>query len=62
MLSKNLNHKRVTVVINSNTDDLLIASAKKSGRTKKEELKIRIAHSLKNFEVIEDNYWNLISV
>ncbi len=62
MLSEKLNHKRVTIVINSITDELLTNSAKKSGRTKKEELKIRIAHSLKNIEIIEGNYWDLFSV
>ncbi|MTC21285.1 MULTISPECIES: TraY domain-containing protein [unclassified Providencia] len=61
MLNDNLNHKRITIVISDKSIELLVAAARKSGRSKKEELKIRVIHSLKNIEVINESYWDLVS-
>ncbi|EMN0829873.1 TraY domain-containing protein [Providencia rettgeri] len=43
------------------TEEWLVKAIELSGRTKKEEIRIRLAHSLKNIEKIDENYWEIIS-
>lgn len=54
-------HKKISVDISLVTEEWLVKAIELSGRTKKEEIRLRLAHSLKNIEKIDDNYWELIS-
>ena len=54
-------HKKISVDISLVTEEWLVKAIKLSGRSKKEEIRIRLAHSLKNIEKIDENYWEIIS-
>ncbi|WP_265503601.1 TraY domain-containing protein [Providencia heimbachae] len=55
-------HKKITVDISLVTEERLVKAIQVSGRSKKDEIRLRLAHSLKNIEKLEDNYWELISI
>lgn len=54
-------HKKISVDISLVAEEWLVKATELSGRTKKEEIRIRLAHSLKHFDKIDENYWEIIS-
>jgi len=51
----------ISVVLSPESNRRLLASAKASGRTKRVEAMMRMAHNLKHVDEVNENYWEMIA-
>lgn len=51
----------ISVVLSPESNRRLMASAKASGRTKRVEAMMRMAHHLKHVDEVNENYWEMIA-
>lgn len=63
MDGKNESSKPITisVVLSPESNRRLMASAKASGRTKRVEAMMRMAHHLKYVDEVDENYWEILA-